>query len=194
MPGGIPEPVSPNSPSVESEDLQSEDEVDQQLLTHLAQEGGVKFLDYLLAQAVAPYDLGSPETSNIREWTFRDILKLPSEQQEEWHAACCEELESLCKRKVYELVDPPKGRKVIKNRWVFDIESDGRRKAQLVAKGFSQVEGVDYDEIFSPVVWFETVWMMLMLAALRDWYISRLDIKTAFLYGELDEELYMCYL
>src|ERR1700744_4988250 len=108
MPGGIPEPVSPDSPSAESENPQSEDEVDQQLLTCLAQEGGVKFLDYLLAQAVAPYDLGSPDTSNIREWTFRDILKMPSDQQEAWHAACHEELESLCRHNGYELVDPPK--------------------------------------------------------------------------------------
>jgi len=170
---------------------QSEDEVDQQLLTRLAQEGGVKYLDLLLAKAVSPHDLESPDTSNIREWTFRDILKMPSEKQEEWRKACREELDSLRKRKVYELVDPPKDRKVIKNRWVFDIKSDGRKKARLVAKGFSQVEGIDYDEIFSPVVRFETVRMMLALVALKDWHISGLDVKTAFLYGELDEELYM---
>jgi hypothetical protein len=169
----------------------SEDEVDQQLLTRLAQEGGVKFQDYLLAKAVPPYDLESPDTSNIREWTFRDILKMPSELQEEWKQACREELASLRKRKVFELVDPPKGRKVIKNRWVFNLKSDGRKKARLVAKGFSQVEGIDYDKIFSPVVWFETVRMMIALAALKDWHISGLNVKTAFLYGDLDEELYM---
>ena len=48
-------------------------------------------------------------------------------------------------------------RKVIKNQWVFDVKSDGRKRARLVAKGFSQVEGLDYDQIFSPVVRFETV-------------------------------------
>ena len=65
---------------------------------------------------------------------------------------CSEELDSLCRCKVFELVDPPKGRKVIKNRWVFDLKSDGHKKARLVAKGFSQVKGIDYDAIFSPVV------------------------------------------
>jgi hypothetical protein len=95
------------------------------LLTCLAQEGGVKFLDLLLAKAVPPPDLESPDTSNICEWTFKDIQRMPNDKQEEWCNACHEELESLQKRKVFELVDPPKGRKVIKNRWVFDVKPDG---------------------------------------------------------------------
>src|SRR5580693_5502403 len=116
---------------------------------------------------------------------------MPSDAQKEWKAACHEELESLRRCNVFELVDPPKDCKIIRNRWVFDLKSDGCKKARLVVKGFSQIEGADYNEIFSLVVWFETVQMMIALAALRKWHIQGLDIKTAFLYGELDEELYM---
>jgi hypothetical protein len=136
VPGEFPEPTDP-LPLQGEQPTVSKDEVDQLVLARLAQEGGVKFLDLLLAKAVPPFDLGSPDTSNIREWTFRDIQKMPNDQKQEWRKACREELELLRKCDVYDLVDQPKQRKVIKNRWVFDLKSDGRRKARLVAKGFT---------------------------------------------------------
>src|SRR6202789_607473 len=143
----------------------SEDEIEE--LLYLQREGGVKYLDLLLAKAVPAIDSELPDTANIREWTFKDIRRMPSASQKEWKQACREELESLRRRKVFELVDPPAGRRVIKNRWVFDLKSDGRKKARLVAKGFSQVEGIDYDDIFYPGVRFETFGMIIALAALK---------------------------
>ena len=92
---------------------------------------------------------------------------------------------------IFKLTDLPKGRKVIKNRWVFNIKQDGQKKAHLVAKGFSQMEGIDFNEIFSPVVRFETVRLMLALSSLEGWHMEALDVKTAFLYGKLDKEIYM---
>ena len=182
---GEPQSARDNPPSPSRGSV---DEVEDLLLVHLAQEGGVEFVRYILAQAV-PHEVSTEPP--IREWTYRDILRLPEVQQKDWKIACREELEALRKREVFELVDLPKGRKVIKNRWVFDKKTDGRKKARLVAKGFSQIEGIDFNEIFSPVVRFETVQLMLALSALEDWHITGLDVKSAFLYGELDEELYM---
>jgi hypothetical protein len=189
-------PVNPSVPSggfsdgPGSKDLQTDLESNVDDLLCLAREGGVEFLNQLLTKAVPP-DLETLDTANVREWTFRDIIKMPKSAQQEWKQACHKELDSLHRHKVFKLVDPPKGRKVIKNRWVFDLKLNSCKKARLVAKGFSQVEGIDYDTIFSLVVQFETVQLMIALAALKHWHITGLDVKTAFLYGELNEELYM---
>ena len=84
-------------------------------------------------------------------------MRLPKATQEEWKIACKEELEALHRRNVFKLTNLPKGRKTIGCRWVFDIKSDSQKKARLVAQGFSQVEGIDFNELFSPVVCFESV-------------------------------------
>jgi hypothetical protein len=122
---------------------------------------------------------------------FRDIKLLSPQLQAEWLDTCRGELEDLRKQHVYDLVDLPAGRKAIANKWVFLIKSDGRKRARLVAKGFSQVEGVDYNEIFSLVIRYETVRMMFALSALEGMYMTGLDVKAAFLYGKLDEKIYM---
>ena len=100
-------------------------------------------------------------------------------------------MESPDKHDVFELTDLPKGHETIGCRWVFNIKGDGRKKARLVAQGFLQVEGVNYNELFSPVVRFESMRLMLALAALHNWYMTGVDVCTAYLYGKLDEEIYM---
>jgi hypothetical protein len=85
----------------------------------------------------------------------------------------------------------PIGHKAMKSKWVFKHKADGHFHAQLVAKGFTQLFGIDYDETFSPVAWFESLQLLLVLATLEDWEIHQMDVKLAFLNGLLDEEIYM---
>jgi len=122
---------------------------------------------------------------------YKDIARLLSQLWKQWKKACQEELEALHKCKVFELADLPKGCKAIKNRWVFTTKSDGCKKARLVAKGFSQIKGINIDQIPSPVVQYEFVCLLLVAAALEGWHIEGLNVKSAFLYRQLDEEIYM---
>ena len=97
----------------------------QKTLDQLCQEGGVPLINFLLAMAMPPHEQRTiPSTQSVRDWHFQDILRLPTREQEEWKKACLEELESLRARKVFKLTDLLKGRKVIKNRSVFDIKQD----------------------------------------------------------------------
>ena len=94
------------------------------------------------------------------------------------------------------MVDPPWGTKSIGCKWVYKNKykvggSREKHKAKLVAKGFSQVPGIDYDETFSPVAMLKSVRIMLAIAAFFDYEIWQMDVKTAFLNGFLKEELYM---
>jgi Reverse transcriptase (RNA-dependent DNA polymerase) len=139
-------------------------------LARIVQEGGADLINFLLSATVKLTDGAGGKLSDVRnvcEWHYRDLMRFSEAAQKEWKTACLEELESLRKHSVFKLTDPPKGRKIIGCQWVFDIKSDGWKKAQLVAQGFSQVEGLNYNELFSPVVWFESVRVIFTLAALN---------------------------
>ena len=138
-----------------------------------------------------PHKADSAKSKPLRKWTYKDIQMLPAAAQEEWKAACRHELEMLHKHKAYELVNLPKGWKIISNQWVFDMKTDGHKHAWSVAKGFSQVKGIDFNQIFSLVVRFEIVCLMLALSALENWHIEALNIWSAYLYEKLKEEIYM---
>ena len=114
----------------------------------------------------------------------------------QWRKAVMEEINALEKNGTWEITELPKNKKPVGCKWVFTIKykSDGtieRYKARLVAKGFTQTYGIDYTETFAPVAKLNTVRILLSLAANLDWPLHQLDIKNAFLNGDLDEEVYM---
>ena len=97
---------------------------------------------------------------------------------------------------VWDLVDPPPGVKAIDCKLVFkkktDVDGNVQiHKAWLVTKGYGQVQGIDYDETYSPVVKLKSVRIVLAIAAYLDYKIWQMDVKTAFLHGNLTEDMYM---
>lgn len=107
-----------------------------------------------------------------------------------------EEMAALEKNKTWDLVKLPSGRKPIGYKWVFKkkFSAEGKvekYKACLVAKGYSQVEGIDFGEIFSPIVKITSIIFILAIAATFDLKIEQMDVKTTFLHGDLEEEIYM---
>ena len=77
--------------------------------------------------------LGEPDEKDVRQLQFKDLKRLPSDVRQLWLKACLEELDVLMERKVFKFMRLPAGSKMIKSRWVFDVKSDGRKKARLVA-------------------------------------------------------------
>jgi hypothetical protein len=112
-----------------------------------------------------------------------------------WELAMKDEMKSLISNQTWELAKLPMGKKALHNKWVYRVkeEHDGskRYKARLVVKGFQQKEGIDYNEIFAPVVKHNTIRSVLSIVASEDLYLEQLDVKTAFLHGDLVEEIYM---
>lgn len=121
---------------------------------------------------------------------------LTSSEKEKWQEAMDDEFNSLSANEVWELVPPPSDRKVINSKWVFKckLKENGlieRYKARLVAQGYSQRQGLDYEETFSPVVRFESVRTVVSLAISEKMKLHQMDVKTAFLNGELTEDVFM---
>lgn len=117
-------------------------------------------------------------------------------QSEKWRRAMDEEIRAIKKNDTWELATLPKGHKAIGVKWVYKAKKNSkgeveRYKARLVAKGYSQRAGIDYDEVFAPVARLETIRLMISLAAQNKWRIYQMDVKSAFLNGYLEEEVYI---
>ncbi|GJX32272.1 putative ribonuclease H-like domain-containing protein [Tanacetum coccineum] len=112
-------------------------------------------------------------------------------------AAMQEELLQFKLQQVWTLVDLPHGKRAIGTKWVYRNKKDERgimirNKARLVAQGYTQEEGIDYDEVFALVARIEAIRLFLAYASFKDFVVYQMDVKSAFLYGKIEEEVYVC--
>ncbi|KAK8631789.1 hypothetical protein V6N13_028568 [Hibiscus sabdariffa] len=126
--------------------------------------------------------------------TYQEAVASPD--SEKWLEAMRSEMDSMSDNQVWTLVEPPEGIKPIGCKWVFKKKTDmdgnvQTYKGRLVAKGYRQIHGIDYDETFSPVAMFKSIRILLAIAAFHDYEIWQMDVKTAFLNGKLEEDVYM---
>lgn len=113
-----------------------------------------------------------------------------------WREAMDSEIEAIKKNDTWELTELPTGGKKIGIKWVYKTKLNEHRevdkyKARLAAKGYTQQHGVDYGEVFAPVARLDTIRLVISLAAQKEWTIYQLDVKSAFMHGELNEEVFI---
>lgn len=113
-----------------------------------------------------------------------------------WRRAMKSELETIEKHSTWKLTELPPGQKVIGLKWIFKLKKDAagkitKYKARLIAKGYAQEHGIDYEEVYAPVTCLETVRLLFALSAKKNWQVHHLDVKTAFLNGEITEDVYV---
>ena len=124
---------------------------------------------------------------------YREAIDSP--QHQNWKQAMDDEIKSLQENNTYELVNLPEGKTPVGGRWVYVTKEDAKGmksfKARYVAKGYTQVQGIDYKETFSPTANITSVRALMQIAAQNDLIVHQMDVKTAFLHAPIDEEIYM---
>lgn len=126
--------------------------------------------------------------------SFKEATNGPDSR--EWKASMQSEYDSLMKNQTWVLAELPAGRKPITCKWVYKVKRDSngkveRYKSRLVARGFTQREGIDFFETFSPVARLDSIRVVLALVSEQKWQMVHVDVRTAFLYGQLEEEIFM---
>ncbi|MFS7989867.1 putative RNA-directed DNA polymerase [Helianthus anomalus] len=143
-------------------------------------------------------DLFDVDEAGLAMYSSTDDPKTYEEacNDEKWVKAMDTEIEAIEKNHTWELVEAPAGVKPIGVKWLFKTKLNERGmvdkyKARLVVKGYAQRKGVDYNEVFAPVARWDTIRTILAVAAQRNWIVYQLDVKSAFLHGELKEIVYV---
>ncbi|GKC10902.1 putative ribonuclease H-like domain-containing protein, partial [Tanacetum coccineum] len=142
---------------------------------------------------VSPIPITRVHKDHLLEQIIRDIHSAP--QTRRMTKSVTEHAEP--KKKVWTLVDLPYGKRAIGTRWVYRNKKDDRgivvrNKARLVAQGYTQEEGIDYDKVFAPVARIEAIRLFLAYASFMNFIVYQMDVKRAFLYGIIEEDVYVC--
>ncbi|KAL8115253.1 hypothetical protein AgCh_021912 [Apium graveolens] len=158
------------------------------------------YKDMLIVDSVFTKEQLEKEEAVLEDITETDFAEnsgkaVQVDDSVQWKLAVDEEMSSLEKNESWTLTELPAGKKALQNKWVFKIkgEHDGskRYKTRLVVKGYQQKKGIDYTDIFSPVVKMTTVRIMLSIVVADELHLEQLDVKTAFLHDDLEEDIYM---
>ena len=137
------------------------------------------------------YVVQMTQISTAKPSSFEEAVK-----QQVWKDAMMEEYQSILKNDVWDIVPRLEGKSIVSSKWIYKIKhaADGsiaKYKARFVARGFSQKEGIDYDETFAPVARYTSIITIISLAVVLGWKLHQMDVKTAFLNGQVEEEVYI---
>uniref|UniRef100_A0A2N9FY74 Integrase catalytic domain-containing protein n=1 Tax=Fagus sylvatica TaxID=28930 RepID=A0A2N9FY74_FAGSY len=173
-----------------SEHDQSEEESEEEVAAE--EEGG----EVSLSSSESPGENSPTSEESSPEGRNRRVPFWMEDYSSKWSAAMDLEIEAIERNGTWELTDLPKGMKKIGVKWVFKtkLNENGevdKCKARLVAKGYAQQYGIDYTEVFAPVARWDTIRMIIALAARNSWSVFQLDVKSAFLHGELNEAVFV---
>ncbi|GJW50501.1 putative ribonuclease H-like domain-containing protein [Tanacetum coccineum] len=188
-------PLDPNMPELEDYNIFEDDE-------DVGAEADMNNLDTTIQ--VSPIPTTRIHKDHPLDQMIRDLQSvtqirrmLKNLEEHGFIEAMQEELLQFKLQEVWTLVDLPNGKRAIGTKWVFKNKKDEkgiviRNKARLVAQGYTQEEGIDYDEVFAPVARIEAIRLFLAYASFKDFVVYQMDVKSAFLYGKIEEEVYVC--
>ncbi|MBW0506038.1 hypothetical protein O181_045753 [Austropuccinia psidii MF-1] len=152
-------------------------------------------IDEIISQDKLITEISSATNLNVMlPTTYQEAIKL--NERDEWIGAINDELESMLKEDVFETVELKRAlaevphESILSTKWVF-VKKPERYKARLVAQGFKQIQGINYNKTFSPTPTFNALKLLFLIACLKKWKVKTFDVKVAFLYSLIDKAVYV---